>query len=142
MKILNKLEIFSTLKEVTGFLDIHAHHENFTSLNAFRNLETLGGRHLTEYFSSLYIEKTSLTSLGLQSLRKITSGGVTILDNEDLCYVNDIKWSKIMRSKNHNIAVQNNKMARRCNIEGQKCDTQCSNDGCWGPGSKLCVSCK
>ena len=138
----SKLEMFSTLKEVTGFLNIQAHHEKFTNLSAFRNLETIGGRHLTEYFSTLYIVKTSLTSLDLRSLRKITSGGVAILENEDLCYAEDIKWSKIMRSQNHNLAVQNNKNVGRCTTEGEKCDPQCSNDGCWGPGNQLCLSCK
>ena len=58
---------------------------------------------------ALYIVKTSLTSLALRSLRKISSGGVAILENADLCYVKDIKWSKIMRSQNHNFAVDNNK---------------------------------
>jgi len=138
----SKLEVFSTLKIVTGFLNIQAHHEKFTNLSAFRNLETIGGRHLTEYFSTLYIVKTSLTSLDLRSLRKITSGGVAILENEDLCYAEDIKWSKIMRSQNHNLAVQNNKNVGRCTNEGEKCDPQCSNDGCWGPGNQLCLSCK
>ena len=138
----SKLEVFATLKEVTGFLNIQAHHEKFTNLSAFRNLETIGGRHLTEYFSSLYIVKTSMTSLDLRSLRKITSGGVAILENADLCYAKDINWSKIMRSQNHNTAVQNNKDANQCIIEGRKCDSECSNDGCWGPGSKLCLYCK
>lgn len=138
----SKLQVFSTIKEVTGFLNIQAHHERFTNLSAFRNLEVIGGRHLTEYFSSLYIVKTSLISLGLRSLRKITSGGVAILENADLCYAKDIKWAKIMRSQNHNTAVQNNKDPHRCLIEGHACDDQCSTEGCWGPGNRLCLSCK
>jgi epidermal growth factor receptor len=32
----SKLEIFSTLKEVTGFVNIQASHPNFTSLSYFR----------------------------------------------------------------------------------------------------------
>ena len=46
-----RLEVLTSLHEITGFLNIQAHHENFTNLNAFRNLEIIGGRHLTEYFS-------------------------------------------------------------------------------------------
>ena len=51
----SRLEVLSTLKEVTGFLNIQSHHEKFRNLSAFRNLEVIGGRHLTEYFSSLYL---------------------------------------------------------------------------------------
>ena len=93
----SRLEVFSTLKEITGFLNIQSHHENFRNLSAFRNLEVIGGRTLTEYFASLYIVKTSLTSLGLRSLRKISSGSVAILENEELCYASDINWTQIMR---------------------------------------------
>lgn len=39
-----RLEVFSTLKEVTGFIDVQASHENFTDLHYFRNLEVIGGR--------------------------------------------------------------------------------------------------
>ena len=34
----SRLEILSSLKEVTGFLNIQADHVNFTTLEAFRNL--------------------------------------------------------------------------------------------------------
>ena len=37
----SRLEVFISLKEVTGFLNIQAQHQNFTSLNAFRNLVSL-----------------------------------------------------------------------------------------------------
>ena len=34
----SRLVALSSLKEVTGFLNIQAHHPNFTSLESFRNL--------------------------------------------------------------------------------------------------------
>ena len=80
----DRLEVFTTLKEVTGYINIQAHNPRFTNLKAFRNLEVIGGRHLTEYFSALYIVKTSLESLNLKSLNKIRSGSVAILENNDL----------------------------------------------------------
>ncbi len=137
-----RLEVFSTLKEVTGYLNIQAHHPEFTDLNAFRNLEVIGGRTTFEYFSSLYIVKTSLTSLGLKSLRKIRSGSVAILENKDLCFAPEIAWDKIMKSPNHNTLLQNNKDNQQCRREGYFCDHQCSSEGCWGSGSDLCLSCK
>ncbi len=136
-----RLEVFSTVKEITGYLNIQAHHERFTDLRAFRNLEIIGGRTTYE-FSSLYIIKTSLKSLGLRSLRKIRSGNVYILENKDLCFASDIAWNKIMKSTHHNTLLQKNKDPHRCLVEGQACDRQCSSEGCWGPGSDLCLSCK
>ena len=138
----SKLDVFSTLREVTGFINIQAHHPRFTNLSAFSNLQTIGGRHLTEYFSALYIVKTSLESLNLRSLTKIRSGAVAILENNDLCYAENIYWQRIMKSQQHNTLLQNNKPPEQCIIEKKKCDDQCSEDGCWGPGNKSCLACK
>jgi L1 cell adhesion molecule len=121
---------------------IQAHHPRFTNLSAFRNLEVIGGRHLTEYFSALYIVKTSLESLNLKSLRKIRSGSVAILENNDLCYAENINWQRIMKSQSHNTLLQNNKPPEQCHVEGHVCDAQCSLEGCWGPGAALCLTCK
>jgi len=136
-----KLEVFSTLKEVTGYINIQAHHPRFTNLSAFRNLEIIGGRHLTEYFSALYIVKTSLESLNLRSLHKIRSGSVAILENNDLCYAENINWQRIMKSQQHNTLLQNNNSPEQCHLEGHTCDQQCSPEGCWGPGNQLCLAC-
>ena len=103
----DKLEVFQTLKEVTGYINIQAHHPQFTNLSAFANLEIIGGRHLTEYFSALYIVKTSLESLNLRSLNRIRSGSVAILENNDLCYAEKINWQRIMKSQQHNTLLQN-----------------------------------
>ena len=137
-----RLDVLSTLKEITGFLNIQSHHDSFRNLGAFRNLEVIGGRTLTEYFASLYIVKTSLTSLGLRSLRKISSGSVAILENEELCYAGDINWTQIMRSQVHNTLLQNNRDPGKCIAGGAVCDKQCSSEGCWGPGNKMCLSCR
>lgn len=42
------LEIFSTLKVVTGYLNIQAKHPDFKDLHYFRNLELIGGRESSE----------------------------------------------------------------------------------------------
>lgn len=60
----DRLEIFSTLKEITGYINIQGYHENFTNLSYFRNLEVIGGRQLKEnLFASLYIVKVSENKL-------------------------------------------------------------------------------
>jgi len=79
-----------------------------------RNLEVIGGRTVTEYFASLYIVKTSLTSLGLRSLKKIHSGSVAILENKRLCYAQTIDWESIKKSSEHPKLLQNNKNESLC----------------------------
>ncbi|XP_057319876.1 epidermal growth factor receptor isoform X1 [Microplitis mediator] len=138
----NKLEVFHTLKEITGFLNIQGNHKDFTNLTYFRNLEIIGGRQLTEYFASLYVVQTALVSFGLRSLKRINSGSVVILENKNLCYAQSIHWNKIRNSSEHDTLVSNNKNETLCKQEGQVCDEQCSDAGCWGPGPSQCLSCK
>ncbi|KAL2718533.1 epidermal growth factor receptor isoform X1 [Vespula squamosa] len=138
----DKLEVFSTLKEITGYLNIQGDHKDFTNLSYFRNLEVIGGRTLTEYFSSLYIVKTSLVSLGLSALKKIYSGAIAILENKKLCYAQSINWSRIKKSSEHDSLYLNNRNESDCKAENLVCDEQCSDEGCWGPGPAQCLSCR
>ena len=138
----DRLEVFRTLKEVTGFLNIQGDHEDFTNLSYFRNLEVIGGRTLTEYFASLYIVKTALVSLGLNSLKTIKSGSIAILENKNLCYAHSIDWRRIKKSPEHESLLQNNGNETLCKEKGLVCDAQCSSEGCWGPGPEQCLSCK
>uniref|UniRef100_A0A8W7PX60 receptor protein-tyrosine kinase n=1 Tax=Anopheles coluzzii TaxID=1518534 RepID=A0A8W7PX60_ANOCL len=139
----DRLEVFSTVKEITGFINIQAHHPNFTTLNYFRNLEVVGGRQLKEnLFASVYIVKTSLKSLELKSLKRVNSGSIVILENSDLCFVEDIDWSEIKKSSDHEVMVQKNRNATECHEEGMECSEQCSKAGCWGKGPEQCLECK
>lgn len=138
------LEVFSTLKEVTGYINIQAHHPEFTDLSFLRNLEVIGGRDYFDYFSSLYIVKTSLKSLNMKSLKQIRSGNIYILENADLCYVDEINWKKIIKGHNENseILFQNNHGKAKCIKEEKICHAECSDDGCWGPGQEDCMACR
>ncbi|KPM07575.1 epidermal growth factor receptor-like protein 2 [Sarcoptes scabiei] len=110
----DKLEVFSTLKEITGYINIQASHPDFKNLSYFRNLEVIGGRTLTEYFSAIYIVKTSLTSLGLRSLKRVDFGSVAILENKHLCFASKIAWKKVMNSLSHHILMQSNRDEAKC----------------------------
>ncbi|XP_055938394.1 epidermal growth factor receptor-like isoform X1 [Argiope bruennichi] len=138
----SKLEVFSTLKEVTGYISIQASHPDFKNLTYFRNLESIGGRQLTEYFAALYIVKTSLQSLNMRSLKKVSSGSVAILENENLCFADTINWQSLMKSSSHSILLQSNANATQCRKRNLICHSECSEDGCWGPKSNECLSCK
>uniref|UniRef100_A0A8D9BMT9 Receptor protein-tyrosine kinase n=1 Tax=Cacopsylla melanoneura TaxID=428564 RepID=A0A8D9BMT9_9HEMI len=137
----SELEVFSTLKEVTGYINIQGSHPEFTNLSYFRNLEVIGGRQLFDFFASLYIVKTTLKSLDLNCLKKINSGSVAILENKDLCFAQGINWQKIKKSTEHGTLLQNNKPEDDCVKEDLVCDKQCSVEGCWGPGPDQCLSC-
>lgn len=142
-----KLEVLSTLKEVTGYINIQATHPEFTNLNFLRNLEVIGGRVTTEYFASLYIIKTSLKSLNLRSLKRIRSGKVCILENRDLCFVENIKWNRLIESgdssqTNPLTLLENNADSNQCVAEGLVCHSECSDEGCWGTGDNECLSCR
>ncbi|XP_041986353.1 epidermal growth factor receptor isoform X2 [Aricia agestis] len=137
------LEVFSTVREVTGYLNVQAHHPNFTSLSYFRNLEVIGGRQVIEnLFASLYIVKTSLKSLGLKSLKKVNSGAIAIMENKQLCFADKIAWNKLVKSKDHKQIIQKNADLKTCENASLVCDPQCSSDGCWGPGPDQCLSCE
>ncbi|CAH2034962.1 unnamed protein product, partial [Iphiclides podalirius] len=139
----DSLEVFSTVREVTGYLNVQAHHPNFTSLSYFRNLEVIGGRQVVEnLFASLYIVKTSLRSLGLKSLKRVNSGAIAIMENRYLCFADKIAWNKLGKSKDHKQIIQKNGDPKTCESANLVCDPQCSSDGCWGPGPEQCLSCE
>lgn len=161
----DRLEVFSTLREVTGYINIQADHEQFTNLSYFRNLEVIGGRQLMEnYFASLYIVKSSLKSLELSSLKHINSGAVVILENKNLCFAQNIKWAKVKRSNDHQFVVMANRNLTECGKwrvllfkpirvvnndfillppenENLVCDKECTTSGCWGAGPNQCLEC-
>lgn len=138
-----ELEVFNTLTEVTGYINIQASHPDFTNLSFLRNLETIGGRDLTEYFSSFYVVKTSLRSLNLRSLKRIRSGKVYILENKELCFAENITWKNLIKGQDtKTLLLENNRNYNECKALGQVCDDECSDDGCWGEGPEECLSCR
>ena len=96
---------------------------------------------MTEYFSALYIVKTSLNALHLHSLNLIRAGSVAILENKALCFADSVNWTKIMRSQQHAIFLQNNSLQEQCKELGLTCSVECSGDGCWGLGPQQCLAC-
>lgn len=138
----DRLDVFSTLQEITGFFKVQASHPDFKNLSDFRSLEKIGGSQLTDYFSSLFIYKTSLNSFNLRSLKTINFGSATVLGNKQLCFADSINWTKIMKSQLHGALSEDNRPWEQCKGSGLVCSTQCSSlDGCWGLGPGECLSC-
>ncbi|KAM9408215.1 receptor tyrosine-protein kinase erbB-3-like [Pholidichthys leucotaenia] len=137
-----KLKIFNTVREITGFLSIHSWPKSMSDLSVFSNLRTIHGRTLFRSYSLLVVRIDSLTSLGLRSLRNINAGNVYIKGNPNLCYYDTINWMHIFDSSSHQKHTdEENRPSEECATDGHMCDPLCSSDGCWGPGSNQCVSC-
>ncbi|XP_076840273.1 receptor tyrosine-protein kinase erbB-3b isoform X2 [Brachyhypopomus gauderio] len=144
-----KLKVFSTVREITGVLNIQSWPSELNNLSIFSNLTTIHGRSLQPTkrpFSLLVMKVASLTSLGLRSLREIRDGSVYINNNTNLCYHHTVDWTKIFtsarRQRRINNEIKNNKARSQCEADGCVCDPLCSNAGCWGPGPEQCLSCR
>lgn len=137
----SQLEVFKTLREITGYLNIRAKHPDFKDLSYFTNLMTIGGRQTTDMFHALSITRSSLISLNLRSLRRVRSGKITIEENPDLCFADTIDWRQIDINRPEEVAIRNNAESSKCRQIGLQCHEQCARDGCWGPGPDECLSC-
>ncbi|SPP75364.1 epidermal growth factor receptor isoform X1 [Drosophila guanche] len=138
-----RLEVFSTVKEITGYLNIEGNFSGFRNLSYFRNLEIIHGRQLMEsLFAALSIVKSSLHSLEMRNLKRISSGSVVIQHNRNLCYVGDIRWNAVQKSPDQKQWINENLNAAECRKAGLVCSDQCNEDGCWGSGTDQCLNCK
>uniref|UniRef100_A0A8C3GCH1 Receptor protein-tyrosine kinase n=1 Tax=Cyclopterus lumpus TaxID=8103 RepID=A0A8C3GCH1_CYCLU len=138
-----KLNVFRTVREITGFLNIQSWPDNMTDLNVFSNLATIGGRALYSGISLLVLKQQGISSLQLQSLKEISAGNVHIAENSQLCYYNTVNWTRLFRAPNQKVLVRNNQSPQKCSAkERMVCDPLCSDTGCWGPGPDQCLSCR
>ncbi|TRY54340.1 hypothetical protein DNTS_021314 [Danionella cerebrum] len=102
-----KLQVFKTVREITGILNIQSWPDELSDLSVFSSLTTIQGRSLHKPFSLLVMKNPSLTSLGLHSLHEISDGSVYITQNTNLCYHHTIDWRQIF--------IGNQKQRRRYN---------------------------
>uniref|UniRef100_A0A8D3C7D1 Receptor protein-tyrosine kinase n=1 Tax=Scophthalmus maximus TaxID=52904 RepID=A0A8D3C7D1_SCOMX len=138
-----KLSVFRTVREITGYLNIQSWPDNMTDLSVFSNLATIGGRALYSGISLLVLKQQVLSSLQLQSLREISAGNVHIAENSQLCYYSTVNWTRLFRAANQKVLVRNNRSPQECSArEHMSCDRLCSDAGCWGPGPDQCISCR
>ncbi|XP_019749453.1 melanoma receptor tyrosine-protein kinase-like isoform X2 [Hippocampus comes] len=137
-----KLEYFRTVKEITGFLVIQKWPENLTSLSVFENLEIIRGRTTRAQHSLAVVRAHNLRWLGLRSLKEVSAGWVTLKDNPQLCYTRSDQWTRLFRSTDQTVTLRNVASPQLCQEQNRTCHPECSQDGCWGPGPAMCVSCQ
>uniref|UniRef100_A0A3Q2ZKP9 Receptor protein-tyrosine kinase n=1 Tax=Kryptolebias marmoratus TaxID=37003 RepID=A0A3Q2ZKP9_KRYMA len=123
-----QLDVFKTVKEITGYLWIQTWPETMSSLSPFENLEIIRGRTKRGSRSVVMIT-LNIQYLGLRSLKEIIDGDVVISKNQNLCYTNKSHWERLFKSASQ---------TRKKNT----CDRKCTSDGCWGPGPDMCFACQ
>uniref|UniRef100_A0A8C2DYN6 Receptor protein-tyrosine kinase n=1 Tax=Cyprinus carpio TaxID=7962 RepID=A0A8C2DYN6_CYPCA len=136
-----KLNVFRTVREITGFLNIQSWPENMTDLSVFSNLATIGGRSLYSGISLLVLKQQWISSLKLQSLGEISAGNVYVTNNSQLCYYNTVNWTGLFRTSTQKALIRNNRDPKEF-LDRMICDPLCSDAGCWGPGPDQCLSCR
>ncbi|MGH0120802.1 UNVERIFIED_CONTAM: hypothetical protein FKN15_065138 [Acipenser sinensis] len=135
-----KLNVFKTVKEITGFLLVQNWPLNLPDLSPFENVEIIRGRtkHSTV---SLAVVNIQISNLGLRSLKEISDGDVVIKNNPNLCYTDTFQWNKLFISgKQLYSGVSLNGKQDKC--AAHVCDELCTDEGCWGPGPSMCFSCQ
>ena len=58
--------------------------------------------------------QTSLHSLGLKSMKQVNFGAIVIKQNKHLCFVIEIDWDKIKKSKDHDTITTLNRNVNDC----------------------------
>ncbi|KAM5254292.1 receptor tyrosine-protein kinase erbB-3 isoform 1-T1 [Hipposideros larvatus] len=139
-----KLNVFRTVREITGYLNIQSWPPHMHNFSVFSNLTTIGGRSLyNRGFSLLIMKNLNITSLGLRSLKEISAGRIYISANRQLCYHHSLNWTRLLRGPSEErLDIKHNRPRRDCVAEGKVCDPLCSSGGCWGPGPGQCLSCR
>uniref|UniRef100_A0A3P8VY36 Receptor protein-tyrosine kinase n=1 Tax=Cynoglossus semilaevis TaxID=244447 RepID=A0A3P8VY36_CYNSE len=137
----SQLDVFKTVKEITGYLWIQDWPESLNSLSPFENLEIIRGR--TKRGSlSLVITQLRVNYLGLRSLKQIIDGDVIISNNQNLCYTSKTHWEMLFTSKSQIAKVEGNADTATCALSNNTCNRKCTTDGCWGPGPDMCFACR
>ncbi|GFO13043.1 receptor protein-tyrosine kinase [Plakobranchus ocellatus] len=135
------LNVLKDVREITGHVIIQSQHPDFKNLSFLSSLEVIHGRTLSDSGRSLSVVATPLESLELTSLKSIRNGNVAFLSNENLCYVRQVNWSRIVSSPKQQVQILTNKDKASCESQGEVCDSQCDKNGCWGRGPDKCLKC-
>ena len=119
---------FPALREITGYLIIIYLRDLHSLSNIFPNLAVIRGEKQVVHYS-LVIYNTLLEKVILPSLTVIKSGGVRIDHNDQMCYVDTIRWRSIvleraLTEENFGIAFYKN---------NENCYNKCLIGHCYAP---------
>jgi len=118
------------LTEVTDFVLLFRADEIISLETIFPKLAVIRGHKLVQFYALAIYQMKNMETVGLPSLTHIMNGGVRIEKNPRLCYVNTIKWKKIVvqqNDKNSHIEIADNQESNKCL---DKCPSKCE-QSCW-----------
>ncbi|KAL1246301.1 Insulin-like peptide receptor [Trichinella spiralis] len=116
--------IMPNLREITGSVLVFQ-VVGLESLGAlFPNLRIIRGNGLVYNYALVLFQNPNLREINLANLTEISKGGVRIVNNGELCYVNTILWSQLCREEDAHIVIEGNRDPMLCS---EKC-TDTTND--------------
>ncbi|KRZ35241.1 Insulin receptor [Trichinella pseudospiralis] len=116
--------IMPNLREITGSVLVFQ-VVGLESLGAlFPNLRIIRGNGLVYNYALVLFQNPNLREINLANLTEISKGGVRIVNNGELCYVNTILWSQLCREEDAHIVIEGNRDPMLCS---EKC-TDATND--------------
>nr|XP_033786195.1 epidermal growth factor receptor isoform X2 [Geotrypetes seraphini] len=138
----NKLNIFKTVKEITGNLMIQAWPTNITDLSPFENVEIIRGRTKAHGQFSFVVANINITTMGMRSLKEVSDGDILLKSNPNLCYIESLNWTHLLKLPSQQVKFKENKPTINCTSEEKFCHPLCSDQGCWGSGPFQCFTCR
>uniref|UniRef100_A0AC34QV93 Receptor protein-tyrosine kinase n=1 Tax=Panagrolaimus sp. JU765 TaxID=591449 RepID=A0AC34QV93_9BILA len=139
VQLLNRLQ---SVQIITGSLIVDGgnmdHPRKPKSLSFLKNLRIIEGRKLHGHSSLVVQSMPSLEELGLQNLRKISAGRVSIMNNTRLCFADTVNWKKMMKG-NEPAHLKFNANSSDCEPCHETCKAE---DGCWGRSDSQCLECQ
>jgi len=137
-----QLSVFENVREITGSLAIESWGKNLEDFCVFRNLEKIGGRHLShdEYALIIALKSTeaNVKTLCFDSLKELTNGNVYLQCNAYIDFLHSVDWTTLWT----NNSKQSLKISKQeCKKSLSPCNEQCDN-GCWGWKAFQCRNCK
>jgi insulin receptor len=105
---------FPNLIEITDYLFLYRVNGLRTLRYMFPNLVVIRGQNLFHSYALVAFEMMHLEELGLINLMTLVRGAVRLEKNPQLCYVNTIDWSLIMKSSIEGNFILENRPEGEC----------------------------
>lgn len=105
---------FPKLREITGFFVLYRVSQLLSLRNLFPNLAVIRGNTLFYNYALVIYEMLEMQEIGLSGLVTILRGSVRLEKNPNLCYMDTIDWSLIVREGTENMFIADNKDQGSC----------------------------
>ncbi|XP_038078912.1 insulin-like peptide receptor [Patiria miniata] len=105
---------FPKLREITGFFVLYRVSQLLTLRYMFPNLAVIRGDTLFYNYALVIYEMLEMQEIGLNGLVTILRGSIRLEKNPNLCYMDTIDWSLILKEGTENNFIADNKDQGGC----------------------------